>query len=41
MTRSTPRSRPDDPSPYANATPMLAMGFFALLFVLVLKVMGG
>jgi hypothetical protein len=41
MTESMKTKRSDDHSPYANTSPMLAVGFLALLFVLVLKVMGG
>lgn len=40
-TESMETVRPNDNSPYANTTPLLAVGFLALLIVLVLKVLGG
>jgi hypothetical protein len=39
MTEPVKTQRSDDHSPYANTSPMLAVGFLALLLVLVLKVM--
>jgi hypothetical protein len=39
MTKTLNRDK--DQSPYASTSPMLAVGFLALLLVLILKVMGG
>lgn len=41
MTGTMKTTRSDAHSPYASTTPLLAFGFLALLFALVLKVMGG
>jgi hypothetical protein len=37
----TETTKTTDNTPYASTSPMLAVGFLALLLVLVLKVMGG
>ena len=41
MTESMQTKTTKDHTPYASTSPMLAVGFLALLLVLVLKVMGG
>ncbi len=41
MTESTQTHSPNHNSPYASTSPMLAVGFLALLLVLIIKVIGG
>jgi len=41
MTETMNTQKPKNPSPYASTSPMVAVGFLALLIVLILKVMGG